>query len=263
MRLRSLTSPTVPEVSACALRLPISRLLVWWGWLAVPFILAHRSRRQGLRAPCALAALRPSSNLWPLRCGVPVPVSGNPARSLELVMQHDLFSSLDSFQAHSVAASALLVRDVAGQYRPAAADEVLLAAQRLLASQVRGSDVMSSPAMVKDFLRARLGNLPHEVFAVVHLDAQNRVVDYVEMFRGTVSQTSVYPREVVRDALLRNSCALVLVHNHPSGATDPSRADEYLTQTLKQAAALVDVRVLDHFIVAGSSVQSMAERGLV
>jgi DNA repair protein RadC len=178
-------------------------------------------------------------------------------------MQHDLFSSLDSFQAHSVAASALLVRDVAGQYRPAAADEVLLAAQRLLASQVRGSDVMSSPAMVKDFLRARLGNLPHEVFAVVHLDAQNRVVDYVEMFRGTVSQTSVYPREVVRDALLRNSCALVLVHNHPSGATDPARADEYLTQTLKQEAAVFDVLVLDHFIVAGSSVQSMAERGLV
>ncbi|PKO63597.1 MAG: DNA repair protein [Betaproteobacteria bacterium HGW-Betaproteobacteria-16] len=178
-------------------------------------------------------------------------------------MQHDLFSSLDSFQALSVVASALLVRDVAGLYRPAEADEVLMAAQQLLAAQVRGSDVMSSPAVVKDFLRARLGNLPHEVFAVVHLDAQNRVVDYAEMFRGTVSQTSVYSREVVRDALLRNSCALLLVHNHPSGATDPSRADEYLTQTLKQAAALVDVRVLDHFIVAGSSVQSMAERGLV
>ena len=178
-------------------------------------------------------------------------------------MQHDLFSSLDSFQALSVAASALLVRDVAGQYRPAEADEVLLAAQQLLAAQVRGSDLMDSPAVVKDFLRSRLGNLPHEVFAVVHLDAQNRVLDYVEMFRGTVSQTSVYPREVVRDALLRNSSALVLVHNHPSGAARPSRADEYLTQTLKQAAALVDVRVLDHFIVAGDSVNSMAELGMV
>lgn len=116
--------------------------------------------------------------------------------------------------------------------------------------------------MVKD-LRARLGNLPHEVFAVVHLNAQKGVVDYVEIFRGTVSQTSVYPREVVRDAPLRNSCALVLVHNHPSGATRPLRADEYLTQTLKQAAALVDARVLDHFIVAGDSVSSMAELGLV
>ena len=178
-------------------------------------------------------------------------------------MQHDLFSSLDSFQALSVAASALLVRDVAGQYRPAEVDEVLLAAQQLLAAQVRGSDLMDSPAVVKDFLRARLGNLPHEVFAVVHLDAQNRVVDYVEMFRGTVSQTSVYPREVVRDALLRNSSALVLVHNHPSGEARPSRADEHLTQTIKAAAALVDVRVLDHFIVAGDVICSMAECGLV
>ena len=178
-------------------------------------------------------------------------------------MQHDLFSSLDSFQALSVAASALLVRDVAGQYRPAEADEVLLAAQQLLAAQVRGSDLMDSPAVVKDFLRARLGHLPHEVFAVVHLDAQNRVLDYVEMFRGTVSQTSVCPREVVRDALLRNSSALVLVHNHPSGEARPSRADEHLTQTIKQATALVDVRVLDHFIVAGELVCSMAEIGLV
>ena len=178
-------------------------------------------------------------------------------------MSHDLFSSLDSFAAASSAASSLLVRDVAGEYRPADADEVLQAAQRVLAGRVRGTDVLTSPAVVKDFLRARLGNLPHEIFAVVHLDAQHRVLDYVEMFRGTVSQTSVYPREVVRDALLRNSCALVLVHNHPSGAARPSQADEVLTQTLKAAAALVDVRVLDHFIVAGDSVNSMAELGLV
>lgn len=178
-------------------------------------------------------------------------------------MQHDLFSSLDSLLSVPAGSGGLLIREVTGRYRPAEADEVLLAAQHLLASQVRGSDVMSSPAVVKDFLRARLGSLHHEVFAVVHLDAQNRVLDYVEMFRGTVSQTSVYPREVVRDALMRNSCALLLVHNHPSGVADPSRADELLTQTLKQAAALIDVRVLDHFIVAGSSVQSMAEKGLV
>ncbi len=178
-------------------------------------------------------------------------------------MQHDLFSSLDSLLAVPAGAGGLLIRDVAGQYRAAEADEVLLAAQRLLAAQVRGSDLMDSPAVVKDFLRARLGSLPHEVFAVVHMNSQNRVIDYVEMFRGTVSQTSVYPREVVRDALMRNSSALVLVHNHPSGAARPSRADEHLTQTLKQAAALVDVRVLDHFIVAGDAVSSMAELGLV
>ncbi|MBS3995709.1 MAG: DNA repair protein RadC [Hydrogenophaga sp.] len=178
-------------------------------------------------------------------------------------MQHDLFSSLESFQVFSAAAGPLLVREAGGQYRPAGANEVLHAAQRLLASQVRGSDVMSSPAVVRDFLKARLGTLPHEVFAVVHLDSQNRVIDYVEMFRGTVSQTSVYPREVVRDALVRNSSALLLVHNHPSGVATPSRADECLTQTLKAAAALVDVRVLDHFIVAGDSTRSMAEMGLV
>ncbi len=98
---------------------------------------------------------------------------------------------------------------------------------------------------------------------MVHLDSQNRVIDYVEMFRGTVSQTSVYPREVVREAMMRNSAAMLLVHNHPSGSTQPSRADEALTQTLKAALSLVDVRVLDHLIVAGSDILSMAERGLM
>ena len=178
-------------------------------------------------------------------------------------MQHDLFSSLDSLLSAQSETGGFLVRDCAGQYRPPEADEILLAAQRLLAAQVRGSDVMSSPAVVKDFLRTRLGSLPHEVFAVVHLDAQNRVIDYVEMFRGTVSQTAVYPREVVRDALARNSCALLLVHNHPSGVTEPSKADEALTQTLKAAAALVDVRVLDHLVITAQRAQSMAELGLI
>lgn len=176
-------------------------------------------------------------------------------------MSHDLVFSLSSF--HSSAAVALMVRDDAGAYRCAEPDEVLQAAQCLLAGQVRGRDVLSSPAAVKDFLRVRLGSLPHEVFAVVHLDAQHRVLDYVEMFRGTVTQTSVYPREVVKDALARNSAALILAHCHPSGVVEPSRADELLTTTLKQALALVDVRVLDHLIVAGANVLSFAERGLL
>jgi len=98
---------------------------------------------------------------------------------------------------------------------------------------------------------------------VAHLDAQHRVLDYVEMFRGTVSQTSVYPREVVKDALSRNSSSLLLVHNHPNGSPEPSRADEHLTQTLKSAAALVDVQVLDHLIVADNSILSMEEKGLM
>ncbi len=159
--------------------------------------------------------------------------------------------------------SSLLVRDVAGDYRPANADEVLQAARRVLAGQMRGCEALTSPQVVRDFLRVKLGALEHEVFAVIHLDAQNRVIDYVEMFRGTVSQTSVYPREVVKEALARNSAALLPVHNHPSGVAEPSRADELLTQTLKSALALVDVRVLDHLIVAGSAILSFAERGLL
>lgn len=159
--------------------------------------------------------------------------------------------------------SVLLVRDVAGAYRPAEADEVLNAAQTLLWQQMRGREILSSPQVVRDFLRVRLSGLEHEVFAVLMLDAQHALIEYVELFRGTVSQTSVYPREVVKECLARNAAAVVLVHNHPSGVAEPSRADEHLTQTLKRALDLVDVRVLDHLIVAGTDVLSFAERGLI
>lgn len=165
---------------------------------------------------------------------------------------------ISSFQS-----SVLFVQDTAGTYRPAQADEVLQAAQSLLMSRVRNTEIFTSPHAVKDFLRVRLARLEHEVFAVVHLDSQNRMIEYVEMFRGTVSQTSVYPREIVKETLARNSAAVILVHNHPSGAAQPSRADEALTQTLKAALALVDVRVLDHLIVAGVDVLSFAEKGLL
>ena len=140
----------------------------------------------------------------------------------------------------SVESSVLLVRDVAGGYRPAQADEVLHPAQTLLWRQMKGREVLSSPQMVRDFLRVRLGGLEHEVFSVLMLDAQHALIEYVELFRGTVSQTSVYPREVVKESLARNAAAVVLVHNHPSGVAEPSRADEFLTQTLKSALALVD-----------------------
>ncbi len=170
-------------------------------------------------------------------------------------MAHDLTASTES--------SVLLVGDVAGAYRPAAADEVLQAAQALLWQQVRGREVFSSPQAVRDFLRVRLGGLEHEVFAVLMLDAQHALIEYVELLRGTVSQTSVYPREVVKESLARNAAAVVLVHNHPSGVAAPSRADEFLTQTLKSALSLVDVRVVDHLIVVGTNVQSFAELGLI
>ena len=161
------------------------------------------------------------------------------------------------------AADTLLVRDVDGQYRPAHADEVLCHARRLLANRVRRGATMSSPQAVKDHLRLEIGVLEHEVFCVLFLDAQHRIIALKQLFRGTVSQTSVYPREVVKEALSVNAAAVILAHNHPSGAAEPSRADEFLTQTLKSALALVDVRVLDHLVVSGADVVSFAERGLI
>ena len=161
------------------------------------------------------------------------------------------------------AADTLLVRDVDGQYRPAHADEVLCHARRLLADRVRRGATMSSPQAVKDHLRLELGALEHEVFCVLFLDAQHRIIALKQLFRGTVSQTSVYPREVVKEALSVNAAAVIFAHNHPSGSVEPSRADEFLTQTLKTALALVDVRVLDHLVVAGADLCSFAERGLM
>ncbi len=172
-------------------------------------------------------------------------------------------SQLSSLSFTSFTDSSLLVRDVAGSYRPAEPAEVLQAALRVLEGQLRGTEMLSSPQAVRDFLRIKLGTLEHEVFAVIHLDAQHRVIEYVEMFRGTVTQTSVYPREVVKEAMEHNTAAIVLVHNHPSGVAEPSRADEHLTQTLKSALSLVDVRVIDHLIVAGPTILSFAERGLI
>ena len=168
-------------------------------------------------------------------------------------------SSISS--AHAVAA--LLVRDVDGQYRPASSEEVLQQARRVLSQRVRRGATMSSPEAVKDYLRVQLGVLEHEVFCVIFLDAQHRIVALKEMFRGTVTQTSVYPREVVKESLAVNAAAVILAHNHPSGVAEPSRADEFLTQSLRQALALVDVRVLDHLVVAGADVTSFAERGLM
>ena len=140
---------------------------------------------------------------------------------------------------------------------------VLEIARRALAQQVQAAPVFDSPQRVKDYLALQLGGLPHEVFAVLFLDVQHRLLRLEEMFRGTLSQTSVYPREVVKRALALNAAAVLLAHNHPSGVAEPSRADEYLTGTLKSALALVDVRVLDHFIVGQGQVVSMAERGLI
>ena len=135
--------------------------------------------------------------------------------------------------------------------------------RRALREELRRSDALSSPLAVRDFLRLTFAGKDHEVFAVLHLDAQHRVIEIEELFRGTLTQTSVYPREVVKHALRRNAAAVIFAHNHPSGVAEPSSADELLTRSLKQALALVDIQVLDHFIVAGNMCVSFAERGLL
>lgn len=140
---------------------------------------------------------------------------------------------------------------------------VLELARRAVAEQLKARAVFGSPEAVKNYLQLHLAHRPHEVFAALFLDAQNRLVAMEELFRGTLTQTSVYPREVVLKALHHHAAAVVLAHNHPSGTVQPSRADEALTQALKAALALVDVRVLDHVIVAPGQALSMAEKGLL
>ncbi len=141
---------------------------------------------------------------------------------------------------------------------------VMELARRALAEEMSSRDVLDAPAAVRDWLRLRIGSLPHESFCILLLDARNRLIESVELFRGTLTQTSVYPREVVKLALAHNAAAVILAHNHPSGTSEPSHADELLTRTLKQALDLVDIRVLDHFVVtAHGRPLSFAERGLL
>jgi DNA repair protein RadC len=150
-----------------------------------------------------------------------------------------------------------------GSAKSAQLAAVLELARRALREELRSASALTSPGAVRDYLRLVLGGRPHEVFLCLYLDAQHRVIDSEELFRGSLTQTSVYPREVVKGALRANAAAVILAHNHPSGVAQPSPADELLTRQLKDALALVDVRVLDHFIVAGTQALSFAERGLL
>lgn len=137
-------------------------------------------------------------------------------------------------------------------------------ARRALTQDMATRDTFANPGKVRDWLRLKLATRQHEVFMALWLDAQNRLIKAEELFTGSLTQTSVYPREVVKTALAHNAAAVILAHNHPSGVSEPSRADEMLTRTLKEALAMVDVKLLDHFIVAGnSSPLSFAERGLL
>ena len=135
--------------------------------------------------------------------------------------------------------------------------------KRALRENVARGDALSSPEAVRDYLRLALASRPVEVFIGLFLDTQHRLIAADELFHGTLAQTSVFPREVVKAALGYNAAAVIFAHNHPSGVAEPSRADELLTQSLKQALSLVDIRTLDHFVVAGTTVLSFAERGLI
>jgi DNA repair protein RadC len=137
-------------------------------------------------------------------------------------------------------------------------------ARRALTQEMTARDTFANPGKVRDWLRLKLATRQHEVFMALWLDAQNRLIKADELFSGSLTQTSVYPREVVKTALAHNAAAVILAHNHPSGVSEPSRADEILTKTLKEALAMVDVKLLDHFIVAGNATPlSFAERGLL
>ena len=150
--------------------------------------------------------------------------------------------------------------------QPRVASKLKAAAElvrRSLVEAMAHRDVLASPAAVRTYLRLLLAKRDHEVFVVLFLDAQNRVIASEEMFRGTLTQTSVYPREVVKWALKHNASSVIFAHNHPSGVAEPSHADELLTNNLKRALALVDVTVLDHIVVACGDTLSFAERGLL
>jgi len=181
-------------------------------------------------------------------------------------LARELLASFDGDLASLAAASTTKLARLPG-IGPAKAAQLaatLELARRALAGSLKIRDALASPQAVRDWLRLSIGNLPHEVFVALWLDAQNRLIASEELFRGTLTQTSVYPREVVKRALAHNAGAVILAHNHPSGLAEPSRADEVLTSSLKQALALIDVKLLDHFIVAGSAEPlSFAERGLI
>jgi DNA repair protein RadC len=156
-----------------------------------------------------------------------------------------------------------VIKGMGGDAKRAELIAVLELARRAMAERLKERAVFDSPGAVKQYLQMHIGSRPYEVFAVLFLDAQHRLIVLEELFRGTLTQTSVYPREVVTRALHHHAAAVVLSHNHPSGSIEPSRADETLTQTLSAALALIDVRVLDHVIVSAGQALSMAEKGLL
>lgn len=150
-----------------------------------------------------------------------------------------------------------------GTVRKATADEIIHAALTCMASRMRRGASLEVPQAVRNYLILRFGALQHEIFSVIYLDSRHRVIDCQDLFRGTVDGAIVHPREVVKEALRRNAAACILAHNHPSGVAEPSAADELITRKIRDALALVDIRVVDHVVVAAGGSVSFAERGLL
>ena len=156
----------------------------------------------------------------------------------------------------------LYIHDGAGKYIPAPSNLVIEEAKRRLSAKLEGLNALTSPTLARNAIQLHFAGLEHEVFACLFLDNQHRVIKFEELFRGTIDGASVYPREVVKAALAHNSVALMFAHNHPSGVAEPSEADKFITKRLKDALNLVDIRVLDHFVV-GETIYSFAEHGLL
>jgi DNA repair protein RadC len=157
----------------------------------------------------------------------------------------------------------LWIHNEPGETRLATPAEILQAARGIMSRKIRRGTPMSSPQVVRDFLALKLGTLEHESFCVLLLDSRYRLIEFVELFRGTIDGANVYPREVVKLALAKNAAALVAAHPHPSGIAEPSHADELISRRLKEALSLVDIRLLDHIIIAGGVAVSLAERGAI
>jgi len=178
----------------------------------------------------------------------------------ENTVQHSLAFNHSS----NVNEQALFVRDSVGAVRPASRDEILGAAREAILQVTEPGQCMAAPSIVRDFLRLRLNSsLPREIFAVLYLNSQNQLLAFEEPFAGTLAEASVYPRDIVRAAILHNAAAVILAHNHPSGCAEPSKSDINLTAKVRDALALVGTRVIDHMVISASEVTSMAERGLL
>jgi DNA repair protein RadC len=178
-------------------------------------------------------------------------------------LARDLLSKFKGLAGLLAAGAKLTAVKGLGPAKQAQFAAVVELARRSIQEDLKTGSALTSPGAVRDYLRLTLGALPHEAFICIWLDAQHRTVSIEEAFRGTLTQTSVYPREIVKHALATNAAAVIFAHNHPSGVAQPSQADELLTRNLREALALVDVKVLDHFVIAGNQAISFAERGLL